>query len=139
MPGGRPTTWSKALEKKAWQYVNGGWEEQGDRTPSVVGLCGYINRSRRVIYKWAKHEDKQFVHILDSVSEKQEAELLKHGLSGDFNSTITKLMLTKHGYHDKQDQTIAGHDGGAIKTDNKYTIEFVNADDNPIINAESKD
>ena len=125
MPAGRPTTWSKALEKKAWEYANGKWQEQGDRTPSVVGLCGYINRSRRVIYKWAEEPDKQFMHILDSISEKQEAELLKNGLSGDFNSTITKLMLTKHGYHDKQDQTLAGPGGGAVKTDNKFTIEIV--------------
>lgn len=34
---------------------------------------------------------------------------------------------------------VSGLDGGAIKTDNKYTIEFVNADDNPLINASSKD
>jgi len=128
MPAGRPTSWSKALEKKAWEYANGGWEAQGDRTPSVVGLCGYINRSRRVIYQWAEDQNKQFLHILDAISEKQEAELLKNGLSGDFNSTITKLMLTKHGYHDKQDQTLAGPDGGAVKTDNKYTIEIVKPD-----------
>ncbi len=131
MPAGRPTTWSKALEKKAWAYVNGGWEEQGDRTPSAVGLCGYINRSKTRIYEWAKDEDKQFRDILSAINEKQEAELLKFGLSGDFNSTITKLMLTKHGYHDKQDQTLSAPDGGAVKTDNKYTIEIIKPNANP--------
>ena len=131
MPAGRRTTWSKALEKKAWEYANGGWEEQGDRTPSVVGLCGYINRSKSIIYDWAKDKNKQFSDILSAINEKQEAELLKFGLSGDFNSTITKLMLTKHGYHDKQDQTLAGPDGGAVKTDNKYTIEIVKPNAKP--------
>lgn len=111
MPGGRPTTWSEELEEKAWEYVDGGWEEQGDRTPSAVGLCGYINRSKTRIYEWAKDEDKQFRDILSAINEKQEAELLKFGLSGDFNSTITKLMLTKHGYHDKQELDHQSKDG----------------------------
>ena len=30
------------------------------------------------------------------------------GLKGDFNSTITKLVLGKHGYHDKQDVGLTG-------------------------------
>ena len=35
--------------------------------------------------------------------KKQEKDLINKGLTGDFNSTITKLILTKHGYSDKQD------------------------------------
>jgi len=139
MPAGRPTTWSKALEKKAWEYADGKWQEAGHVFPSVVGLCSYIDRPRRSIYDWARHEDKQFSHILDKINQEQEIVAWNRGMVGDYNANLVKLLLGKHGYHDKQDQTLAGPDGGAVKTDNKYTIEFVNADDNPLINASSKD
>lgn len=121
----RPTTYDQEIENKAWQYVESGWIELNHRTPSVVGLCQYINRSKSIIYDWAKDPEKELSDILEAIAEKQEAELLNNGLSGDFNSTITKLMLTKHGYHDKQDNTHSGPDGRAIETDNKYTIEII--------------
>ena len=35
--------------------------------------------------------------------ELQEDLLKEGGLIGDFNSTIAKLFLTKHGYSDKQE------------------------------------
>ena len=34
--------------------------------------------------------------------------LIAKGLKGEFNASITKLMLTKHGYTDKQDVTTGG-------------------------------
>lgn len=139
MPAGRPTTWSKALEKKAWEYVNGGWQEAGHVFPSAVGLCSYLNRSKTRIYEWAKDDDKQFRDILAKINQEQEIVAWNRGMVGDYNANLVKLLLGKHGYHDKQDQTLAGPNGGAVKTDNKYTIEFVNADDNPLINASRKD
>jgi hypothetical protein len=49
--------------------------------------------------------------------------LIAKGLSGDFNSAIAKLVLGKHGYHDRVEST--GADGGPIQ--NKWTIEIVDA------------
>jgi hypothetical protein len=37
--------------------------------------------------------------------------LIDGGLIGDFNPTITKLMLTKHGYSDKQEVDNKSSDG----------------------------
>ena len=54
------------------------------------------------MYAWEK-EHKEFSYILADIKAKQEKVLISKGLSGDFNSAITKLVLGKHGYHDKQD------------------------------------
>jgi len=43
------------------------------------------------------------------------------------NATICKLILGRHGYHETSKQELSGVDGGAIKTDNAWKIEFVTA------------
>jgi len=101
---GRPTKWSKALEAKAYEYVNSGWEEAGHAVPMVVGLCDYIDRARSTIYEWAKDENKSFSDILERIKEKQELVVFTQSLKGKYNSTMAKLMLTKHGYSDKHQE-----------------------------------
>ena len=59
------------------------------------------------MYKW-EAENKEFSDILADIKAKQESVLINKGLSGDFNSAITKLVLGKHGYHDKQDMDLKG-------------------------------
>ena len=111
---GRPTDYSPELVAKASEYLDK-YEEQGDMIPSVVGLCKYIGRSRACIYRWAEQEDKkEFSDILDDINETQSRVLINKGLSGDFNSNITKLVLGKHGYHDKQDSTLSAPDGSPV-------------------------
>jgi hypothetical protein len=56
------------------------------------------------------------------IAEKQERELLNNGLSGDFNYSITKMMLSKHGYSDATKQELSGPSGGAIPIEIKRTI-----------------
>jgi hypothetical protein len=41
-----------------------------------------------------------------STSAKQERQLISGGLTNEFNSAITKMMLTKHGYTDKTETDI---------------------------------
>jgi len=50
--------------------------------------------------------------------------LLSGGLSGSMNSTITKLVLSKHGYSDKVDQTVDHTTNGK---DLGTTVTFVNS------------
>jgi len=38
------------------------------------------------------------------LNKRQEQILLKNGLNNKFNSNITKLVLGKHGYHDRPQQ-----------------------------------
>lgn len=41
----------------------------------------------------------------------QERQLVNGGLAGGFNSAVTKVMMTKHGYTDKVEQDITSSDG----------------------------
>lgn len=107
---GRKTTWSKELEDSAWDYVDGGWKEEGHSIPSVVGLCKLLGRSRETLYAWAKDKDKQFSDILKACNENQELTLLNGSLSGGLNANISKLVLGKHGYHETKQLEVSESD-----------------------------
>lgn len=118
---GRPTTYNDEVLAKARSYLNGGWRENGDVIPSAVGLCAYIERARSTVYKWRTEKGKEaFSDILEQIDEIQQAELLNKGLTGDFNSTIAKLVLAKHGYNDRVEQDITS--GGEKLSAPIYTI-----------------
>jgi len=56
------------------------------------------------LYQWEKEgRDKRFSNIMKDCRAKQSRLLLNSGLKGEFNTVIAKLMLNKHGYHDKQE------------------------------------
>jgi hypothetical protein len=98
---GRPTHYSDEIERKARQYLEI-YSELGHAVPSVAGLSIYLGRRRTVLYQWAAQKDKEaFKDILDEINALQEQVALSAGLKGDYNSTIVKLLLGKHGYSDK--------------------------------------
>lgn len=102
----RPTDYSEEVLIKTREYIDG-----DAIVPTVAGLSGHLGVARSTIYDWASQEDKkEFSDIIESLLSKQEEQLIAKGLSGKFNPTITKLILTKHGYSDKQeiDQNLKG-------------------------------
>jgi hypothetical protein len=119
---GRPSDYTPEIVEKAWAYVNGGWEEVGDPVPSVAGLACEIGIRRETCHVWAKDETKEFSNILSAIAEKQERQLLRGGLSNVFNASITKMMMTKHGYSDATKNEVSGPEGGAIPVEIKRTI-----------------
>jgi hypothetical protein len=116
MPVGRPTLYTKKLVDAAWKYANGGWQEAGDPVPSVAGLACEIGVRRETCHAWAKDESKEFSNILGEIAAIQERYLLKGGLEGDFNPSITKMMMTKHGYSDRVEQDLTTSDGSMRPT-----------------------
>lgn len=72
------------------------------KLPSIEWLAKYINVSRSNIYKW-RDEHIEFSDILDKILQEQAERLINMWLSGRYNSTITKLMLAKHWYIEKQE------------------------------------
>ncbi len=128
-PSGRPSEYSEEILIKAREYLDScedetekvvemaneekGYEKYRNKLkvnlPSVAGLAIHLQVARKTIYNWAdEHED--FLHILEEILAEQEKRLIENGLSGDYNPQIAKLVLGKHGYHDKQDvdQNIKG-------------------------------
>lgn len=98
---GRPSKFAESLVK-AKEYLMGGYETVGDVVPSVAGLACYLGVSRKTVYEWVK-ESTELSDTLEGILAMQENKLINKGLNGDFNPTITKLMLANHGYSEKQE------------------------------------
>ncbi len=109
-PVGRPSKYTEELLKKAAGYVAYAYSE--DKLPSIEGLALYIGVKRSTIYDWAKQPEKEaFSDILENILAHQAEALINKGLKGEYNSTITKLILTKHNYSDKQEMDLSSSDG----------------------------
>lgn len=100
-PVGRPSELQETLVK-AKEYLFGGYEAVGEVIPSVAGLSCYTGKARQTLRDYGK-QDAEFSTTLDAISSLQESRALNKGLTGEFNSTITKLLLANHGYSDKQE------------------------------------
>ncbi len=113
---GRPTKYSEEMLDKAKEYLNGGYLTGGKVIPSHVGLSLCLGVDTQTLDNWAeKPEHIEFFGILKAIQATQQELLLNSGLTGEFNSAITKLVLGKHGYSEKQETTLQGAGGGAVK------------------------
>lgn len=110
---GRPSKLTVSLEK-AKAYLMGEYKTVGDVVPSVSGLACYLGISKVTALSYAK-ENNDFLNTLEAIKTIQENSLINKGLTGDFNPTIVKLMLSNHGYAEKQETALTGKAGGAIK------------------------
>lgn len=130
--GGRPTVYSEEMLIKANEYIDKCIDEieeyhktRGKKSdtyerrvrvklPTIEGLAVYLGITRETVYAWEKEEGKeQFSYILARLRAEQAQKLIDNGLSGDYNPTIAKVLLTKHGYREGLDQTT---DGKALPT-----------------------
>ncbi len=111
----RPTTYKAEYNDKADEYLK---QETG--LPTVYAFAQYINTPKTTIYEWAK-KHTEFSYSLERINCEQEESIINKGLSGEYNATIAKLILTaNHGYTERKDITTNGAD---IVTPN-ITITF---------------
>jgi len=109
---GRPTKYTEDMLDKAHEYISGGYKDLSHAIPSVVGLAIHLNIAKSTLYLWAENKDHPFSDMLAFSNDSQELSLINGGLSGDLNPTISKLVLAKHGYAEKQELT--GADGAPL-------------------------
>jgi len=99
---GRKTSITPKIIQLALDYVSDDPKKNYIRykhaIPSIVGLCRVLKRSRSTIYFLGKRSGD----IVDTNKEFQELVTLNGTLNGTLNSNIGKLVLGKHGYHDRQ-------------------------------------
>ena len=110
-PPWRPSEYSEEKLDLARAYVDGGWEERGDVVPTAVGLALAMEVATATVYNWATPEKPDFLEVFTRVAQIQHQGLVNRGLIGDFNPAITKMLLTKHGYSDKQEIDHQSSDG----------------------------
>lgn len=119
--GGRPLEYKPDLVDKAQEYLDScedkeieqekkdGWTTYKiqAKLPTIEGLALYLDVDRTTIYDWCS-KFPEFSHIVEKLRVEQADRLINSGLSGDYNPTIAKVLLTKHGYTDKTDITSNG-------------------------------
>lgn len=110
---GRPSKYNEELQALADRYIFE-YPSQEDVIPSAAGLCVWLGISRSTLHHWERIHP-EFSYTLDSIRSLQEKAALNKGLTGEFNSTIVKLVLANHGYSDKQ-QTDITSGGKPIKS-----------------------
>jgi hypothetical protein len=116
----RPTDYNEAILELSKSYLKNLPKEE--KVHSIEGLADYLDISRTTIYDWISQEDKaEFSYIVGQILNKQGKTLINKGLIGEFNQSITKVMLTKHGYREGIEQT--GKDG------EKLTVQLINYED----------
>ena len=125
-PGGRPTKYNAEVQAAAEHYVNN-FHEYGDVVPTVASLALHLNVVIKTLYNWATEENPEFLHIFNRLELLQHKSLVNGGLAGGFNPAVTKMMLTKHGYSDKQEIDHRSPDGSMTPT--HIVIEAAQADD----------
>ena len=108
MKMGRPTKYCPEIIEKTQQYLDT-YQDLGDVIPTIAGLACELHIARETIHAWVKEEGKEdFSNIIRELMSMQERMTLSGSMSGDLNSTISKLVLTKHGYSDKVEQKSSG-------------------------------
>ena len=123
----RPTKCTPELIEKAQHYLDHYDTEvyNSQSVPTIEGLALAVNLARSTVHKWATEEDKaDFSDIVENILTKQAINLSQGGLLGDYNASIAKLMLTKHGYSDKVEQDVKGTQ---TVTHKGLTLEFIDS------------
>lgn len=125
----RPTILTPELIGKASYYLDsskdvvikstsdGTTKETNVDLPSIEGLALHLGIHKDTLYDWEskctlENQDSLFWQISDvltKVRNEQARRLINGGLSGTYNSTIAKLLLSsKHDYVEKSDVTSGG-------------------------------
>ena len=124
-PVGRPTKLTDELMDKAKVYVQKDYLID-ELIPTMQGLSLYLGVSNTVLYNW-RNENDEFLHIVEDLMDLQAKNLFRGGLTGDFNASITKLLLTKHGFSDRVEQDLRSSDGTMQPT--QIVLNGVRADE----------
>ncbi len=123
----RPSEYTTEILEKAKEYlalcqdsyqtifIDGGKTKDGTpivtsktifkvKVPTIEGLASYVGIATSTVYEWEKKHD-EFSEVIATLRQNQADRLISNGLSGDYNPTIAKVLLTKHGYREGLDQT----------------------------------
>lgn len=126
MTVGRPPEYNETYLEKAREYLDACIDEDEQvltglsvkgtelyrnklrvKLASIGGLARHLRIHRDTIYDWEK-KYPAFSDIIEELRAIQEEELINKGLSGDYNPTIAKVLLTKHGYREGKELSGVG-------------------------------
>ena len=110
---GRPTDYKEEFVQEVDAYLKECKDRYDDKKlkvnlPTKEGFMLRLDICKQTLYNWAdKHKD--FLDALSKIEKEQKKRLLDMGLSGEYNSTIAKLILSSnHGMRERTDVTSDG-------------------------------
>ena len=126
---GRPSKYTEEILDKCQEYLDT-YELLNDAIPSHIGMFLFINVGKTTAYNWSDQSSDvyqpAFRDILAKCMDMQHQVLINKGLNNEHNAAITKLVLGKHGYHDKVDQDVTSK---GEKVTNNFVIVPVRGKD----------
>lgn len=75
--------------------------------PTIEGFALFLGVNKTTIYEWESNQPS-FSNDIGRLRQEQANRLVNKGLSGEYNPTIAKVLLTKHGYREGIEQTGEG-------------------------------
>ncbi len=103
---GRPTKLTPELIEQAEEYLDETSNiSVGALLPTIEGLALLLNIRRDTLYEWEK-ENADFSDILERLRAAQAQKIMQNSMLNRYNPTISKLMLSKHGYIEKREEDI---------------------------------
>lgn len=125
---GRPTILNDELIASADEYLltcNSIGVHQ--LLPTIEGLALHLHCHRDSLYRWAE-ENTDFYDILEELKQLQAQKLMQNGLQNRYNPTITKLMLSKHGYiEQRQDDITSGGEKLGVELSANQAAQLIKA------------
>lgn len=119
---GRPTEYKEDYCRQVDVYLSQCEDTMTERgkiqvnLPTLEGFSTFINVNKSSLYEWEK-KYLDFSDALEKIRREQKQRLLNMGLSGDYNPTIAKLVLSaNHGMAEKTqtDLTSNGEQLGVV-------------------------
>lgn len=120
-PVGRPSKYDPIYIESATTYLEDNTDilTEGKlkvKLPTIEGFAAFVGVNKTTLYEWSKVHP-EFSNALDKIKTEQQKRLVNSGLSGDYNSTIAKLVLSaNHGMSEKTESKVE-HSGGVSLTD----------------------
>lgn len=103
--------YSDEIIDKIYNYIDN-YQSLGDVIPSIEGLCAHLKIAKTTIFGWNREADKvDFSKALQELRDTQVRVLINRSLSGDFNPSISKMLLSTHGYIEKKQVDNTSSDG----------------------------
>ena len=110
-------------------YNEDGYFQRVKRLPSLVGIAKHIGVTRMTVNRWIKDTDDvavEFAELIEEINDLQHECLVNSSLFDEINSKVAVVMLGKHGYSSRVENTLQGPNGGPVAV---TSVSFVSAFD----------
>jgi hypothetical protein len=122
-----------SLLEKVREYISlyheDGYFQKVKKLPSEVGLAQHIGVTKMTVNRWKKQLDEvavEFAELMEEIHDLQHECLVNSSLFDEINARVATVILGKHGYSSRVENTLQGPNGGPVAV---TSVSFVSAFD----------